>query len=89
LAQKPQFLPWALTQRSSHMAATMGSIQGKLLNDLEFFRDRQPSVENMARFVHRRLFDALEGRGYPLFTILQSEIKIWESETAWASYVFP
>jgi 6-pyruvoyltetrahydropterin/6-carboxytetrahydropterin synthase len=71
------------------LAAMMDTIQGKLLNDLEFFRDRQPSVENMARFVHRRLFDALEGRGYPLSTILQSEIKIWESETAWASYVFP
>ena len=71
------------------LAAVADSIQGKLLNDLEFFRDRQPSVENMARFIHRRLSDALEGRGYPLPTILQSEIKIWESETAWASYVFP
>jgi 6-pyruvoyltetrahydropterin/6-carboxytetrahydropterin synthase len=71
------------------LASTLESIQGKLLNDLDFFRDRQPSVENMARFVHRRLFDALEGRGYPLSTIPKSEIRIWESETAWASYVFP
>jgi 6-pyruvoyltetrahydropterin/6-carboxytetrahydropterin synthase len=71
------------------LAATVGSLDGCLLNDLEFFRERQPSVENMARFVHRRLFDALEGRGYPVATILQSRIKIWESETAWASYLFP
>jgi len=71
------------------LAAAVGSIRGTLLNDLEFFRERQASVENMARFMHRRLFDGLEGRGYPVSTILHSEIKIWESETAWASYLFP
>jgi 6-pyruvoyl-tetrahydropterin synthase len=71
------------------LADTVNAIRGALLNDLEFFRERQVSVENMARFLHRRLFDGLEGRGYPVSTILQSEIRIWESESAWASYQFP
>lgn len=71
------------------LAAAVRAVDGKLLNDFEFFRERQASVENMARFLHRRLFDALEVRGYPVSTILQSEIRIWESETAWASYVVP
>ncbi|MBN1835181.1 MAG: 6-carboxytetrahydropterin synthase [Spirochaetales bacterium] len=71
------------------LAATVHEIQGALLNELEFFAERQPSVENMARYLHRKLFDALEGRSYPVSTILQSEIKIWESDTAWASYAFP
>ena len=71
------------------LADAVNAIRGALLNDLEFFRERQASVENMARFLHRRLFDGLEGRGYPVSTILQSEIRIWESESAWASYQFP
>jgi len=71
------------------LAAAVQAVEGKLLNDLEFFQERQASVENMARFFHRRLFDALEGRGYPLSTVVQSEIRIWESDTAWASYLFP
>lgn len=71
------------------LAEAVASIEGQLLNDLEFFQERQPSVENMARFFHRRLFDALEGRGYAVSTVLRAEIRIWESETAWASYLFP
>jgi len=71
------------------LAAAVEAVDGKLLNDFEFFKERQASVENMARFLHRWLFDALEARGYPVSTILQSEIRIWESESAWASYVVP
>ena len=58
-----------------------------LLNDLEFFRDRQPSVENMARFFHQRLLAALRGRrSYAVDRIVHAELKIWESPQAWASY---
>jgi len=64
-------------------------VRGRLLNDMEFFQARQPSVENMARFFHRRLSDALEARGYPVARITGSELRIWESESAWASYRTP
>jgi 6-pyruvoyltetrahydropterin/6-carboxytetrahydropterin synthase len=71
------------------LEAAVQDISGQLLNDLPFFDGRQPSVENMARFFHRGLFDALEGRGYPVSTIRESRIRIWESDTAWAAYLFP
>ena len=62
-------------------------IQGKLLNDLPFFKDRQVSVENMAHYIHAALAQALEERGRTMESILESRIKIWESDTAWAAYV--
>jgi len=62
-------------------------IQGKLLNDLEFFKDRQVSVENMAHYIHTALVEALGKRGFSLESILEFQVKIWESETAWAAYV--
>jgi 6-pyruvoyltetrahydropterin/6-carboxytetrahydropterin synthase len=61
-------------------------VRDVLLNDLEFFRDRQPSVENMARFFHQRLLAALRGRGYAVDRIVRAELRIWESPQAWASY---
>ena len=63
--------------------------RGKLLNDIEFFKGLQPSVENMARYFHARLTHALEQRGFSLESIVESQVKIWESETAWAAYVRP
>jgi len=64
-------------------------VRGRLLNDLEFFRERQPSVENMARFFHGRLLDALNRHGFAVARIVNAELKIWESPRAWASYSTP
>jgi 6-pyruvoyltetrahydropterin/6-carboxytetrahydropterin synthase len=63
------------------------AVRGRTLNDLEFFRTLQPSVENMARFFHRRLSEALQAHGVARIT--GSELKIWESDSAWASYRLP
>jgi 6-pyruvoyl-tetrahydropterin synthase len=65
------------------------AVRGQLLNDLEFFRERQPSVENMAGFFHGNLLAALAGRGYPVARIVSTELTIWESDSAWASYSAP
>jgi 6-pyruvoyl-tetrahydropterin synthase len=62
-------------------------IQGKLLNDLEFFRDRQVSVENIAHYIYSALVESLEKRGFSLGSIQEVQVKIWESETAWAAYI--
>jgi len=62
-------------------------IQGKLLNDLEFFKDRQVSVENMAHYLHTALVQALSRRGFSLESVIEFQVKIWESETAWAAYI--
>jgi len=71
------------------LEAEVQAVRGVLLNDLEFFRDRQPSVENMARFFHRRLMEALRGRGDAASRIVRAELRIWESPQAWASYSAP
>jgi 6-pyruvoyltetrahydropterin/6-carboxytetrahydropterin synthase len=62
-------------------------IQGKLLNDLEFFKDRQVSVENMAHYIHTALTQKLLQRRFSLQSVIEFQVKIWESETAWAAYI--
>lgn len=59
----------------------------RLLNDLEYFEFRQVSVENTAAFLNEMLFGILEEREFPIARVVEREIKIWESDTAWASYV--
>jgi 6-pyruvoyltetrahydropterin/6-carboxytetrahydropterin synthase len=71
------------------LEAEVGSVRGVLLNDLEFFRERQPSVENMARFLHQRLMENLRGRAEAASRVVRAELRIWESPQAWASYVAP
>ncbi len=55
------------------------------LNDLDFFRqpgrETNPTAENIARFVYRRLKASLGKSGLRLV-----KVKIWESPDAWASY---
>ena len=65
----------------------LDQIRGKLLNDLEFFKDRQVSVENMAHYIHTALGQALERRSFALESVVEFQVKIWESETAWAAYI--
>jgi 6-pyruvoyltetrahydropterin/6-carboxytetrahydropterin synthase len=71
------------------LAEQVRAVRGVLLNELEFFRERQPSVENMARFLHERLMEALQGRGEAASRILRAELRIWESPQAWAAYSVP
>lgn len=61
--------------------------QGKLLNDLEFFKGRQVSVENLAHYIHSALLESLAKRSFSLESIQEYQVKIWESETAWAAYI--
>jgi 6-pyruvoyl-tetrahydropterin synthase len=62
--------------------------QGKLLNDLEFFKDRQVSVENLAQFVHTVLVERLSRSDFAVESVVEFQVKIWESETAWAAYIY-
>jgi 6-pyruvoyl-tetrahydropterin synthase len=62
-------------------------IQGKSLNDLEFFKERQVSVENLAQYIHTDLVERLKKQNFSLESVIEFQIKIWESETAWAAYI--
>jgi 6-pyruvoyltetrahydropterin/6-carboxytetrahydropterin synthase len=63
-------------------------IDNKLLNEMPYFRSRQPSVENSASFIYESLFSELERHGFQTGNLIKTEVKVWESETAWASFVF-
>ncbi len=62
------------------LETVLAEIDNRLLNDLPFFSERQTSLENLARYLTERLDAALPQPGS------RSEIRIWESETAWASF---
>lgn len=55
------------------------------LNDLDSFRqpgrETNPTAENIARYIYRRLKASLRKSGLRLV-----KVKIWESPDAWASY---
>lgn len=56
-------------------------IDHKYLNELPAFKDRNPSSENLARYLYGRLGQALNHGGVRI-----SRINIWESDTSCASY---
>ena len=60
-------------------------IDDLLLNDLPWFREREPSLEYLAVYLVERLRKLLDERGSAPEEPL--EIRIWENETAWAGYV--
>ena len=59
-------------------------LDGRFLNELPFFRGIQVSVENLSRYLLESLFARLDRPSCK--SITSSEIRIWESDTAWASY---
>jgi 6-pyruvoyl-tetrahydropterin synthase len=61
-------------------------LDGVFLNALSFFSGIQVSVENFARFFLDELMSELESQG-PVGELLSGvELKVWESDIAWASY---
>ncbi len=63
------------------------SVDDVLLNDLPFFADKQPSLENLAIYLTAELRRELAACGAEPAEPL--EIRIWEAPTAWASYTEP
>lgn len=62
----------------------LGAIDDVLLNDLPFFRHRQPSLENLAVYLAAQMRRGLAARSAE--PSLPLEIRIAESPTAWASF---
>lgn len=76
----------ALMEESAEAVA--GRLDGMLLNDLPFFSDKQTSVENFARFLLQELFIYMKSRGFSESSITRADVKVWESDSAWASYAW-
>ena len=53
----------------------------KHLNDLTYFKDKNPSAENLARFIYDRISDKVKMKNIDV-----SRVTVWESDKARASY---
>lgn len=60
----------------------LSRLDHRFLNDLEPFRNYNPSSENIARFIFEELSSKLEGSRVRL-----SRVNVWESDNSCASYV--
>jgi 6-pyruvoyl-tetrahydropterin synthase len=66
------------------LTALMDELSGTFLNALPFFREQQTSLENLARYLHAELTEGLRERSVSRGR--EMEVRIWESENAWAAY---
>ncbi len=70
-----------LTNVEQHLEAVLAGYRNHLLNDLPGFVGVNPSLERFCRILSDLLGARLEGEG------LQAHVvRLWESETAWASF---
>ena len=53
----------------------------KFLNELDYFKDNNPSSENIAKLITIKLQDLIEP------TIQVSRVSVWESENACATFI--
>ena len=69
------------------LSKVLSEIDKVLLNDLPFFHTRQPSLENLCMYLFYEVKSYIQAEiKQPAFIPHEIEIRIWESETAWASY---
>jgi 6-pyruvoyltetrahydropterin/6-carboxytetrahydropterin synthase len=64
-----------------HVNAVMADLDHKFLNDLEAFKDQNPSSENIARYVAERLSGSIDAP-----EIKVNRVTAWESENSCATY---
>ena len=65
-----------------HVAEIMSLLDHKFLNDLDFFKNDQPSSENIAGVIARELQKRIDNPDVSV-----SRVAAWESENACATYV--
>lgn len=51
------------------------------LNKIEVFKKKNPSAENIARFIYQKLKASIKEKG-----LILKSVSVWESETASATY---
>lgn len=64
-----------------HVNTVMADLDHKFLNDLEAFKDKNPSSENIAAYVAERLSLLLDDP-----KVRVSRVTAWESESSCATY---
>jgi len=69
------------TELKRELKAVVGMLDHKYLNDLPFFKDANPTSENIAKFIYDKLHPQLKNHG-----LKHIKITVWETETSAASY---
>ena len=59
----------------------LDGLDHKHLNYLPYFKDKNPSAENLARFIYDRISDKVKMKNIDV-----SRVTVWESDKARASY---
>lgn len=75
-------LDFRLIKRGAEKA--LGELDHKFLNELEPFRAKNPSSENIARHIFESLRKALDNEN-----VRVSRVTAWESDTTCATYMAP
>ena len=60
----------------SHLNTLIETLDHRYLNELQFFKDYNPTSENIARFIYEELEKSLH-----CDNIKVNEVEVWESET--------
>ena len=64
-----------------HLKDVIENLDHKYINDIPFFAERTSSAEHIAMYVYHEIEKRLAGQ-----QVSVKEIRVWESEQAWASY---
>ncbi len=59
----------------------LGELDHRYLNDIPFFRENNPSSENIARYIYERLASSFGNTGITIHSV-----SAWESDNACATY---
>jgi 6-pyruvoyltetrahydropterin/6-carboxytetrahydropterin synthase len=63
------------------MEEVLSHLDHSYLNDLPYFSKREPSSENIARYVFKRMKEEIRG-----YSATLQKVSVWETETACATY---
>ncbi len=59
----------------------VSELDHKYLNDIKYFSSHQPTAENIARYLHKKIFNKVKK-----YKINKLKIIVWETPTQYASY---
>lgn len=66
----------------AHLSDIMASLDHKFLNELEYFKDDNPSSENIAQYIAKSLQKEIDGSAVKV-----TRITAWESDSACATFI--
>jgi 6-pyruvoyltetrahydropterin/6-carboxytetrahydropterin synthase len=65
----------------NHLKRILDGLDHKYINDIPFFKERASSSEYLAMYIFGEMKESVEGAG-----ITVREVRVWESEKAYAAY---